>query len=530
MDILKYSTPGKSTRRFTVSATSADGKTESPQNLPCDQVQKCMQPATANERFVCQLIVHVQNVDCYQPYNAADTSTGLSGTGFILGDIDGGDDYIFIVTAHHVVDGMLSAEVKLDALDSAGKAHEATLMCFNADLDIALLRMPIGKDDSQRLYANGERGLRTGNSDELRPLSPVRALGFALGGPMQTTAGVISGRTPDALQLDAAVNPGNSGGPLIDRKGSVVGLVVSGVNNAQNVNYACPITEGVASLQRMMSRMRDEEGVVTERVATLNAAVCNSSSALLRSCSEDCRGVCVTFVQEGSCLQSAKCLDDPSGWVGGIAKGDFIADVQTGGSLRTAIDSSGRVRRPDMWSAPIHFHTLLSRFTGHRDSHAQVIRLWAFRRGVDGARCFEVKLQECRSSLRMVYPPEPLDYHVFAGVVFMPLRTMHISGHKAFGKFGAVMADPRREAELTVVVTHVHPESPMLRGKKIQNADEIIRVNGESFSSFEAFKAALRSGEYVIVESVGGMHACTSEEAREADNRVKRRLGTDHLS
>ena len=61
------------------------------------------------------------------------------------------------------------------------------------------------------------------------------------------TRGVVSRVTRDAIQTDAAANPGNSGGPAIERRGRVVGVLVGG--GGENVNFAVPIARVRAALR-----------------------------------------------------------------------------------------------------------------------------------------------------------------------------------------------------------------------------------------------------------------------------------------
>ena len=62
------------------------------------------------------------------------------------------------------------------------------------------------------------------------------------------TTGVVSRVTRDAIQTDAAANPGSSGGPAVDLEGRVVGILVRG--GAQNLNFAVPIAKVCRSLRR----------------------------------------------------------------------------------------------------------------------------------------------------------------------------------------------------------------------------------------------------------------------------------------
>jgi S1-C subfamily serine protease len=162
-----------------------------------------------------------------------DTDEGL-GAGF-SGWIE--DGQLYVVTAAHVVQGVGQ---KVTLKRNSG-SWAAEVVKWNRDRDLAVLRVegkPVGaKPLWQKPNANrprvGETLVLVG--------SP-----FGLGGTV--TSGVVSRVRPKEIQTDAAANPGNSGGPAVDRKGRVVGVLVAG--GGQNINFAVPIRQLCGSLRR----------------------------------------------------------------------------------------------------------------------------------------------------------------------------------------------------------------------------------------------------------------------------------------
>ena len=76
----------------------------------------------------------------------------------------------------------------------------------------------------------------------VEPSSEVYAVGFPLAQKnLKFTRGIISGREEGLIQTDAPINPGNSGGPLM-YKDKVIGINTSGIDNANNIGYATPIS------------------------------------------------------------------------------------------------------------------------------------------------------------------------------------------------------------------------------------------------------------------------------------------------
>ncbi|OGO02756.1 MAG: hypothetical protein A2Y72_00715 [Chloroflexi bacterium RBG_13_53_26] len=159
-------------------------------------------------------------------------STG-AGTGIIINS-EG-----WIVTNNHVVEDAQTVTVIL----SDGRSFEASSVISDPETDLALVR--IGATGLPYLH------FLVNSLEQLNELDPVIAVGNALalpGGPTWTT-GVVSnlGRSidlgdgvilSDVIQTDAAINQGNSGGPLVNTAGQVVGINVAIASNSENIGFA----------------------------------------------------------------------------------------------------------------------------------------------------------------------------------------------------------------------------------------------------------------------------------------------------
>lgn len=168
-----------------------------------------------------------------------------SGSGFVISSQG------YILTNAHVIDGA----AKLGVMFTDGTEEEAILVGYDNTMDLAVLRV-----NRTGLYA-----LKIGNSDELRVGEYIITIGDPTGRELAgtTTFGIVSatartitidGQTNTYIQVDAAVNPGNSGGPLIDLKGEVVGIVSAktvtasyddygNAISAEGLGFALPINE-----------------------------------------------------------------------------------------------------------------------------------------------------------------------------------------------------------------------------------------------------------------------------------------------
>jgi S1-C subfamily serine protease len=198
-----------------------------------------------------------------------------------------------VLTNAHVVEG--AKDVRLQ--DAEGRTMEARKLGEDPDTDLALLRAGAARDLAHAAL---------GDSKALRRGQLVVAIGNPLGFESTVTAGVISalGRSlrakngrliEDVIQTDAALNPGNSGGPLVSSRGDVIGINTAVIMGAQGICFAVASNTARFVLGELIQHGRVRRGYIgmsgqtapVPRRHARAAGIENASGAMIASLAPD---------------------------------------------------------------------------------------------------------------------------------------------------------------------------------------------------------------------------------------------------
>ncbi len=297
-----------------------------------------------------------------------------SGSGALISD-DG-----YIVTNNHVVDGADEVNVTL----SNRKSYKGTVIGTDPSTDLAVIKIDAGKNLPYMVY---------GNSDDVKLGQWVLAIGYPLNLDVTVTAGIISAKSRSIginrskspvesfIQTDAAVNPGNSGGPLVNTNGELIGInsaIASPTGSYAGYSYAIPVNivrktvndlikygavqrgylglsyapEGISDQQKKAMGVKDGDGIFVTGVADdgaaiqagikkgdfitkINGANINSSAELQEQLSryKPSDKIDVTFVRNGSEKTVPVTLKNKSGTYAQV-KAETLGD-RLGGELAT---------------------------------------------------------------------------------------------------------------------------------------------------------------------------------------------------
>ena len=216
----------------------------------------------------------------------------------------------YLMTNSHVVSGASRISAKL----TDGRQFAATLVGDDPATDLAVLRL----EGTAFPYAE------LGSSARLRVGQLVVAIGNPLGFQATVTAGIVSalGRTlrspsgrliESVIQTDAALNPGNSGGALVDGQGHVVGINTAMIGQAQGLCFAIGIDTAIDVTMRLM-----RDGRVKRAVLGLAAQTIMLDARLARALKREA----------GTAVQIAELTADGPGSHAGLQKGDVILGIE----------------------------------------------------------------------------------------------------------------------------------------------------------------------------------------------------------
>ena len=181
--------------------------------------------------------------------------TTSCGSGVI---ISASDSALYIVTNYHVAEGATTLSVTF----ADDQTYEAQLCGFDRTMDIALLKVSADILSSDTLSQISV--VEIGNSDELAVGEQVVAIGNALGYGQSVTTGIVSAldRTVSTdtgvstyIQTDAAINPANSGGALLNMNGELIGINTAKVSSTEveGIGYAISVSQILELIESYMN-------------------------------------------------------------------------------------------------------------------------------------------------------------------------------------------------------------------------------------------------------------------------------------
>lgn len=461
--------------------------------LACAGMPGLGDPEAAIERSVVRILNHSQRGDWYTPWNPGPAYQS-SGTGFV---IEGGR----VMTNAHVVS---DARVLFLYLHGDPTPYEARVVAIGHDCDLALIE-PVEPEVLEGLPA-----MRFG--DGLPALrSTVETYGYPAGGErLSSTRGVVSriehgiyahsaGDAHLAVQTDAALNPGNSGGPVV-QDGRVVGVAFQASTELENTGFFIPTEVVKHFLVDVADGSYDGYPDLGVRVLNLENPAARRQARL----AADQTGVRVDFIFPGSSAD------------GVLEVGDVLLEVDG-----RPIANDGSVAAEDL---RFRFEMLIDR--------RQVGELLDLAIHRDGARQeLQIPMQRYApfDMYRRIYGELPR-YYVYAGLVFVPLTSElfaalagSLPSHLVYEAYLRPVAEPdavRREPVVLLRRLDHQANSDMAWYVNLI----VDEVNGQRIEGLEELITAIEShqGPYHVIDFAyyGRMGVLEREVAESAHQEI----------
>lgn len=204
--------------------------------------------ATLTNAFICDNVDMADLPRLTEKAQQGETHLVGNGSGFFITE-DG-----YLITNHHVVDGAAELVVVND-----GTAYLAELRAKNAKRDLALLKINAFRQTGNGVQNVHFTPLSRSSDKTCRVGQSVLVVGFPQidlqGLEPKVTRGIVSSLSgfkgeKNNFQMDAAIQGGNSGGPVVDEWGELVGVAVAKLEGGENVNYAITLEELIAFLPK----------------------------------------------------------------------------------------------------------------------------------------------------------------------------------------------------------------------------------------------------------------------------------------
>ena len=253
-------------------------------------------------------VVGITTEVTYQNFFGMSSSSAVSGSGFVISE-DG-----YILTNYHVIETAYSNNLDITVMTYDGTKYTAAIVGFESGNDIAVLKID----------ATGLSPVAFGNSDEITMGETVYAVGNPLGElAYSMSTGTVSGLDREIVtdesvvginmfQIDAAVNPGNSGGPVYNRLGQVVGVVTAKYSSTgvEGLGFAIPVNDASSIADDLINK-----GYVTGK-AYLGIWLDERYDAMYAEYYNMPLGAYIRAVDQGSCAEKA-----------GLQAGDIITKL-----------------------------------------------------------------------------------------------------------------------------------------------------------------------------------------------------------
>jgi serine protease Do len=420
---------------------------------------------------VVQIFVNAASFNWEEPYKTPKQRKAY-GSGFFI------DDQGHIVTNYHVIDEAVGIKIQIP---SFGKEQfRVDVVGVSPDRDLALLKMSKNAFNEVVKKLGRIPFLTLGDSDKIFRAQEIMALGYPLGQEkLKSTQGIVSGREivhdESYIQITAALNPGNSGGPSLNNLGQVIGINTARISQAQGVGYIIPIND----VKNIIEHLRSIKFL---RKPIFGCEFNFGTKNMVKFLSNPLPGgFYVSRVHKSTLLEKA-----------GVEDGDMIYEINN-----NKIDLYGEMNTS--WSEDkIPVIALLNRFTLGQD-----VNLVVYRGGEHKRVSFKFDLVD-PLPIRFFYPEyEKIDYEIIGGMVIMQLTLNHVEKFNEDNPYLFKYTKRQNQYIPRLIISHIFPTSKTQDARVVGVSDIIKKVNGQIVNTLSELRDVIRqTKEHLSIETV----------------------------
>jgi serine protease Do len=415
---------------------------------------------------VVQILVQASHFNWIEPYKQPDLSRAFGSAFFV-------DDQGHLVTSYHVVTQASSIKIQIPTLGK--EQFDVSIVGACPDRDIALLKLSDEAKKSVIEKMHAIPFLQLGQSDKIVRTQELIALGYPLGqDALKSTQGIVSGRQDifgeSFIQMTAALNPGNSGGPTVDEQGRVIGINTAIIPEAQSVGYITPISD-------IIGVIKDLYNVQLLRTPLLGCELNYATGAMLAYLGNpEPGGLYVARIYKDSLFDKA-----------GVQEGDMLYQVN-----EHQFDMYGETTAE--WSEDkVAITALLNRFR-----IGQKVDMVIYRKGERKEVSFNFELSD-PLPIRTIFPEfETLETHILGGMVLMPFTINHLMKFAEINPFLLKYKKREHQNKPCIIVTTVLPNSQSQLTRTIFPGDILEEINEKPVETLEDVKNAINKTDLYI--------------------------------
>jgi len=412
------------------------------------------------QNAVVQIFAQVGQFNWLKPYTVEEQYENI-GTGFFI------NDQGYLITNAHVIEEAKYCWIHIPQIGRQPIPVEIIGACPGRD--VALLRIAPGELKAVRAALSEIPFLGFGDSDAAMRTETILSLGYPLAQyRLKSGTGVISGREilegQALLQVTTPINPGSSGGPLLNAQGQVIGIAVAMVPEANNIGYAIPINDLKMVLDELYKTPLVHQPGLGARFSYSTSEQADFLGNPLPV------GLYVSAVFKNSLFEQI-----------GVQEGDMLYEFNG-----YRIDAYGDAQVP--WSTDrTILHDLVARIK--TDAPVSIV---IYRNGIKKELKFNFSLTKL-NPIRTVYPDyESVSYETLGGMVLMELRDNHLELIGLASPHLAKYFEQENKHESALVITHLLPGSYAHQVGILSVGDVIKEVNGKKVKKLTDYKRALK--------------------------------------